>query len=105
VECPRVGELEGDGRVASLRFGKRAVVNEQGTGEPRLDHDVVSRREVENDQLRAPPGSEDRRASYGAGQGSRSDLAEHIRVRDGDLLDDCTPDHGVEITRDGFGFR
>src|SRR4051795_12877425 len=55
VEVATIRERERDAEEAPLALRQRALVEEQGAGEPRLHDEAVARRQVEHDELRAPP--------------------------------------------------
>src|SRR6185503_18345146 len=57
-----IAEREGDSRVAALGVGKGAIIEQQSTGETRLNDDSIAGREVDHDQLCASPAALDRRA-------------------------------------------
>lgn len=106
VKSPGVRETERNGRVAQLLGGKAAsIIDQQGAGEPRLHHDPIASRQVEHDQLGAPPGSFDRRSDRASPEPSRVDFAEDVRVTDLDPFDDRSADGAVEVPRDRLGLR
>src|SRR4051812_9967214 len=55
VQGTAVGEHERHGRIATLGVGKLSVVQEERACESRLDDDAVARREIDDDELGAPP--------------------------------------------------
>ena len=81
VQRAPVVEREGDGGVAALGVGERAVIDEQGAGEARLHDDAVAGVELERDELRAPRAADDAGAGDAAAQGARRDLAEDVGAR------------------------
>ena len=62
VKRAAVVENELDGRVLALALRKVAGVDQERSGEPRLNHETVAAGEIEHDELRAPPGARDPRA-------------------------------------------
>src|SRR5689334_3804112 len=62
VQRSTIVENELDRRILALPLRKISGVNQQGAREARLNDQAFTSREVEHDELRAPPGPGDLRA-------------------------------------------
>src|SRR3954469_22084301 len=82
VNRSTVVQRELDGGVRALSVRKVARVDEQGAGEPRLNDDSITRREIEDDELSATPAALDDRVARAARQLAGRHLAKHIGFAD-----------------------
>ncbi len=105
VQRSPVIEHELERRISTLFRRQIAAVDEQSASEARLNDYVVSRREVEHDQLRATPGAHNRRVRYSAYKAARRRLAQHVRSGHPCRDDSPLADLRVEVARDRFGLR
>jgi hypothetical protein len=100
-----VVQQELDGRVAAFIFRERSRIDEERSGKPWLDDDSILRREVEHDQLCAPPGVAYDGADDAAAELARIDFTEHVTPFDPDVDDLTTRDRAVEVARDRLRLR
>src|SRR3954462_906984 len=77
VDRASVLESELHSRVRALSFGEVATIDEERASEARLDDQSIAGREVEHDELRAPPAACDHCTS-----GARCELARRNLTED-----------------------
>src|SRR5436305_5826059 len=78
VNRASVLENELHSRVRALPLGEVAAIDEERAGESRLDDEPIAGRQVEDDQLRAPPTPRDRCARGALCDLARRNLAEDV---------------------------
>ena len=105
VQRSTVVENELDGRVLALALRKIPGVNQQSAREARLDDQTFARREIEHDELRAPPCSRYPRPDKTLFQRTSIDLPQNVRAADVNGDDGSSCDLAIEVAGDGLGLR
>ena len=105
VQRSTIVEDELDRRVLALAFWKMAGVNQQGAREARLDDKALASREVEDDELRAPPRSGDPRADDALRQRPSADFTQHVGAVYMNRDNGSSCDLAIEVAGDGLGLR
>jgi len=106
VNGAAVSERELQRRVAELALVEVvAGVYQQGAREPRLNDDPISAREIQDDELRPPPCSGDRRTDDPFAKALRGHFAQNIGFGDRDADDSQSGDLTIEIAGDRLSLR
>src|SRR5512143_3083768 len=105
VERAAVTQVERQGRVAALIVGHVPVVDQQGACESRLHDQTIARRQIDHDELGAPPTMADHGPRKTPRELVAPYLAQHIWPGDVDADDALPSELAIEIASDRLSLR